>query len=169
MKGYIYIFSNPSYKGCLKIGKARNPRLRVKQLSGETGVLRKFRIEAFFKVSDYTVDEQKAHSLLASYREKPNKEFFRLSPEDAILKLSSLFGPPRYIRKHYQANLSDRIKQIERMDEERQKLILRNKEERKLEVEKINDMKHKQRIKIKLLLVSLVVSLLICGWAYMKS
>ena len=97
-RGYVYVMSNRSYKGKVKIGKARNPIIRRKQLSGETGVLRPFRLEAYFKSDDYTADEQLAHLTLAQYRTKPNKEFFTLTPEAAIYELTKLFGPPKWCR-----------------------------------------------------------------------
>lgn len=107
MKGYIYIFSNRAYK-CVKIGKARMPRLRVKQLSGETGVLYPFRIEAYFRSEDYTADEQLAHRTLHQYRRFPNKEFFNISPADAIFALTKLFGAPKYLRPKYKTDLNTR-------------------------------------------------------------
>ena len=104
MKGYIYIASNRAYPGLVKIGKARLPRARAKQLSGATGVLYPFRLQAYFTSSDYTDDEQRAHRLLAQYRVNPRKEFFRLPIPQAIVELTALFGmEPKFSRPKHKA------------------------------------------------------------------
>lgn len=150
MRGYVYVFSNPSYKGCLKIGKARHPKLRVKQLSGETGVLYRFRIEACFKVEDYTVAESQAHMLLDYCRVKPNKEFFKLSIEDAVLKLSSLFGEPKFIRSKYLENLESKIKEIKQDQIQRNQNLMKIKQDRAkmLEENKLTIDRRNLRLKI---------------------
>lgn len=120
MKGFVYIFSNPAYPGQVKIGKAQSPKSRVKQLSGETGVLKPFRIEAYFRSQDYTTDEQLAHLTLAEYRTRPNKEFFAITPEAATFELMKLFGEPKYCRKLVQEQAQQRAQQAAQEQQQRQ-------------------------------------------------
>jgi hypothetical protein len=105
VKGYIYIVSNPAYRGCIKVGKAQNVHMRLKQLSGATGVLYPFKLEACFKSQDYTADERKAHLTLNAFRIRTNKEFYRMPAEQAIYELTKLFGEPKYSRAIHKAKL----------------------------------------------------------------
>jgi hypothetical protein len=94
ISGYIYILSNPSMKGLLKIGLSTRPvQDRVAELDSATGVPMPFKIEAYFISSDPEAHEQKIHSLLAKYRVK-GKEFFELSLLEALRVVESACGRP---------------------------------------------------------------------------
>jgi predicted GIY-YIG superfamily endonuclease len=105
VKGYVYIVSNRAYRNAIKVGKARNINSRLKQLSGATGVLYPFKLEACFRSLDYTADERKAHLALHDFRIRTNKEFYRMPTELAVHELTKLFGPPKYSRASHQAKL----------------------------------------------------------------
>ena len=82
--GSVYVFSNPSMPGLLKVGKSINPEERKKELSSATGVPEPFEEVAVFPSDDPLRDEGRGHKILDKYRYKPNREFFRLDPEECI-------------------------------------------------------------------------------------
>ena len=87
---YVYIMTNESMPGLLKVGKAKNPEHRVAVLSGSTSAAMPFKIEKTIYVGDRAFEvEQAAHRILSKYRFNPNREFFKVSPKvalDAIYK-----------------------------------------------------------------------------------
>ena len=88
----MYILSNPSYPGLLKIGcTTRLVEQRVAELNSATGVPSPFTIKATFQVSDPRTVETKIHAELAKYRLN-NKEFFRLSVPKAVEIVADLCG-----------------------------------------------------------------------------
>src|SRR5258706_10133570 len=93
MSECIYILENPSFDGVVKIGRtARDVAERVKELSSHTGVPTEFTVFRKFAVEDSTVAERKIHERLAEYRVSENREFFRLSAEEAALVLEEMLG-----------------------------------------------------------------------------
>jgi hypothetical protein len=94
VNGYIYILSNPSMKGLLKIGLSTRPvQERVAELSSATGVPTPFNIEAYFISSDPEAHEQKIHAALEQYRVK-GKEFFEVPLLKALQVIESVCGKP---------------------------------------------------------------------------
>lgn len=83
IKGIVYILSNPSMRGLLKIGyTTRTAEERVSELSGQTNMPTAFKVEWVLPViGDPMAVEQRAHTLLA--KKKEGKEFFRTSLEEA--------------------------------------------------------------------------------------
>lgn len=83
VKGHVYIVSNPSMPGLLKIGFTTGTvSKRVSELSGVTSVPTGFRIEWSYPVmGDPRSVEQQAHAHLAHAR--TGKEFFRTSLDEA--------------------------------------------------------------------------------------
>lgn len=68
MLGFIYIMSNPSHSGLLKIGQmSKDPLVRRKELS-TTGVPEEFVIEYQALVSDYRRQEKLIHQKLSKVR-----------------------------------------------------------------------------------------------------
>lgn len=85
MKSVIYILSNPSMEGLLKIGYSTKPlEERVSELSGVTGVPTDFVVEAFFEVDRPEEVEKQVHRALRRHRVREQREFFRLSVAEAI-------------------------------------------------------------------------------------
>jgi hypothetical protein len=163
VKGYVYIISNQAYKGMVKIGKARNPAMRLKQLSGSTGNLYKFRMEAYFGSDDYTLDERKAHDLLRPWRVKSNKEFYSLSSIDAINKLSTLFGPPRFIKQKHITKLGQMQQQEARRQTDAQEAALRTKQRRAAELEEAWARRHQFKVKLRLIITSLIIAIVLAA------
>jgi len=84
ISGYLYILTNPSMPGLVKIGiTTRSISDRVSELDSATGVPGKFTVEAYFESSDPAMHERSVHSSLAAVRIK-GKEFFRVRLDDAI-------------------------------------------------------------------------------------
>ena len=85
MKGWVYVLSNESLDGLVKIGfSTKDPQSRAKELSGDTGVPTPFIVEYEMLVEDPHSCEQRAHDLLDDKRVNQRREFFRCSVNDAI-------------------------------------------------------------------------------------
>lgn len=85
--GYLYILTNSSIPGQVKIGKTiRHPEDRKKELSSETGVPTPFKLKYYIPFKDCHKAERKIHLFLEKEgkRVSKNKEFFRIELQDAI-------------------------------------------------------------------------------------
>ena len=93
-QGFIYILSNPSMPGVLKIGYTSGTvEKRAAELSAPSGVPQAYTIEKTFAV--YTSPrsvEKKVHRVLDACRVSRSREFFRLSLEDAIGRIQGVFA-----------------------------------------------------------------------------
>src|SRR5438445_98745 len=93
MSEFIYILENPSFPEVVKIGKTeREVAERARELSSATGVPTEFTVFRQYAVEDATIAERQAHERLAEYRVSENREFFRLSADDAALILEEMLG-----------------------------------------------------------------------------
>lgn len=93
--GFVYILSNPSMPGQVKIGKTtRDPGTRVAELSSATGVPTEFNLEYYEAFDDCHTAERLIHQQLteAGYRVSGRREFFRMSVEAAIEAVDLLPG-----------------------------------------------------------------------------
>ena len=92
IRGHLYILSNPTMPGLLKIGLTTRPVIeRAAELGAATGVAGAFRVEAYFESSDLEADEKAAHKRLARNRVR-GKEFFKVSLDEAIDVLRGVTG-----------------------------------------------------------------------------
>ena len=83
MNGYIYILSNPSMPGILKIGKTeRCPEERISELSSVTGIPTEFVLEYKVHVPDCDIAEKKVHEFLRTFRVSNNREFFKIGVDE---------------------------------------------------------------------------------------
>ena len=81
---WVYILSNTSQPGLLKIGYTKNtPEERAKQISNATGVALPYKVEWAFHCYDGFGLEQEVHHKLNNYRVNNNREFFQISLEEA--------------------------------------------------------------------------------------
>ena len=84
-KGYVYILSNDSLNGLLKIGSTTfGAEKRAKQLSYTTALPTPFIVEYEIYVRHYVEFEKAIHRKLDSYRVNPKREFFAVSIDKAI-------------------------------------------------------------------------------------
>lgn len=90
--GYVYILSNPSMPGLLKIGRSQHGgSARARQMhTTATPTPFKLEFEVFTEYMEWL--ESSVHKALSEYRETPGREFFRLSADDAILSVMMHFA-----------------------------------------------------------------------------
>lgn len=83
-KGYVYILTNPSLKGKVKIGMTqKSVAERVKQLNSATGVPTPFNVYHFVESNDCKKLEGDVHKMLSKSRTNSRREFFDMSPKKA--------------------------------------------------------------------------------------
>lgn len=87
--GYIYILTNPTITGLVKIGFTRGKvEKRAKEISVGTGIPAPYEIEHFRLTEDVELVEQAVHAKLACFRANDNREFFNVSISEAIKAIS---------------------------------------------------------------------------------
>lgn len=83
---YLYILSRRDENDLLKIGMTtRNVQKRVNEINSATGVVFPFSVRRVFKVRDSAYVEKEIHSLLAEYRIRSDREFFKVEYSKACL------------------------------------------------------------------------------------
>ncbi|WP_315922914.1 GIY-YIG nuclease family protein [Mesorhizobium sp. SP-1A] len=83
-EGYVYILSNPTMPGIVKIGKTvRTPEARLKELNSATGVAMPFKLETVVETKNPSLTERIIHEHLSSRRINQRREFFEVSVKDA--------------------------------------------------------------------------------------
>jgi hypothetical protein len=99
ISGYIYILSNAAMPGLVKIGfTGRTVAERVAELGAHTGVAIPYVVEAAFPVVEPAVCERLIHSSLSSCRLREGREFFRISPAEAIIVIRRILGIPEIVQ-----------------------------------------------------------------------
>jgi len=93
-KGSVYILSNPSLPGMVKIGMTsrKDASIRVEELNRATGIPTKFKIEYTHPSPDPYLLEQQLHEYFKRQRVNSRREFFTVTPlkvKKAIAKLES--------------------------------------------------------------------------------
>jgi len=85
-KEIIYIMSNPTYPGLLKIGyTGKEIEIRRKDLSKATGVPTPFKVEFIYKLYSRGGEmERELHKYLKEFRTSNQREFFDISLKEAI-------------------------------------------------------------------------------------
>ena len=88
---WVYILSNPTLPGYLKIGYTKNtPEQRAKQISNATGVALPYKVEWAFHCFNGEQLEGEVHRYLSSYRVNDHREFFQIPLEEAQKAISTL-------------------------------------------------------------------------------
>lgn len=91
--GVVYVLSNPCMPGIVKIGQTtRKIEERLRELSIATGVPQPFVREALFSSTYPNKDEQNIHDRLSVARVSDNREFFRLTPPEAVDAIKNILG-----------------------------------------------------------------------------
>lgn len=82
---FIFVLSNESHPGLLKIGFTEKPLLkRVKELSASNYKHVPYILEASFFSENKILDEAEVYNLLEKYKSKKGKELFKLSVKEAV-------------------------------------------------------------------------------------
>lgn len=91
--GWLYVISSPSLPGMVKVGCTRqlNPVMRVKQLS-TSSLPYAFRTHGFVFSDDCFELESAMHHYFDDRRVAPDREFFNITPKEAIDVLENKFG-----------------------------------------------------------------------------
>lgn len=89
----VYVFSNPTMPGIVKIGRTRlSVDVRARQLFN-TSVALPFSIDGFVNVDNAHHVEQEVFRRLNFCRVNPRREFFRITPEAALATISNVDAP----------------------------------------------------------------------------
>lgn len=98
---YIYILTNDSMPGLVKIGFTKNkPSERVKQINAATGVPEDFVVQYQYPCFNAHDLEQEIHRYLESEvgnRKNKNKEFFNMTVEQAISVIERIGEPYKMV------------------------------------------------------------------------
>ena len=101
MIGFIYVMSNPAHPGLVKIGRtSKDPEQRRRDLS-TTGVLEDFFLEYRALTEDYDEIELEVHRQLVGSKYREDREFFKISPSEAISKIRKVAGERIESEKNY--------------------------------------------------------------------
>lgn len=92
MAGFVYIMSNPSIMGRIKIGQSsKDPKAsRLRELSSDTSTPEPFHLEYYCYVEEYEKLERMVHRELDPVRPNKNREFFQISPAKAVEVIKKL-------------------------------------------------------------------------------
>ena len=134
--GYIYVFTNPSFKEYVKIGYATDVKKRLNELNSSPAVPLAFRIYATYEV-DSELSDKKLHSILDKLNpalrsmdeidgKKRVREFYAMPPEDVyeILEAIAEINGFKHRLKKWRATVA------EQQDEEIAQKIRENHRER---------------------------------------
>ncbi len=81
---WVYVLSNPTQPGLLKIGYTKKPpEERAKQISSATGVALPYKVEWAYQCFNGEMVEREVHHKLKAQRVNNSKEFFQISLEEA--------------------------------------------------------------------------------------
>ena len=95
--GYIYILSNVSLNGLVKIGSTVfHAAARAKQLSSTTAIPTPFVVAYEAYVNHYQKFEKELHHRLSKYRVNPKREFFKISVESVVKMIIDMMDMPLY-------------------------------------------------------------------------
>lgn len=82
--GSVYCLSNPSMPGLLKFGRTGDTCSERAISLFTTGVPDPFKIEKYTEIDDIVTLEKNIHTILANYRNRTDREFFRINLDDAF-------------------------------------------------------------------------------------
>jgi ribosomal protein S27E len=105
--GFVYILSNESMPGLIKIGMTENDVFqRAAELSKSTGVPEPYTVEAYAACQDPRQSESALHALFEKKR-KPSREFFEIQLGDALRALREVAGrSPDFLSERAKTHLT---------------------------------------------------------------
>lgn len=112
-KGFVYILTNRSIPGLVKIGSTnKSPQVRAQELS-TTGVPSPFVVYASFEIEgNLSRAENSIHEHLEKFRHSSNREFFKIDPERAKNILSKFFNKKTTDEEHFENWKSQKEKDL---------------------------------------------------------
>lgn len=86
--GYVYILTNPTHPGLLKIGYTSDlVDARAASLSSSTGVLDDFQVEYWCLTLSANEVERLVHEVFEEFRVNKRREFFQVDLDAAIAEI----------------------------------------------------------------------------------
>jgi hypothetical protein len=82
--GFVYIISNPSMPGLIKVGFTKNQLSQRLTELWSSGVSEPFILEAFVETDEPNKLEKQSHKVLSEYRYNDKREFFKISVNEAL-------------------------------------------------------------------------------------
>jgi len=129
MKGWVYVITNPSISGT-KVGfSTKDPELRARELSS-TGVPYPYVVEYDVLVEHPKKYEQAIHRRLKDEGQGEAKEWFKCTPEEAVVAIKTVIGDDKIIIESYRR--VERAKAEELQRQQLQEKELREKQEEEL-------------------------------------
>lgn len=108
-EGFVYILSNPAFPNLVKIGfSKRDVEGRVKELNSSTSLPLPFQIEAIFLSENPEFDENDIHNEFQEFRVNQQREFFKLSIEEATDRVTKFLDQNPYFISKYLYNLFEK-------------------------------------------------------------
>ena len=96
-KGFVYVLSNPSMPGLVKIGfTVKVPTERALELS-TTGVPMPYEVEFYCLVEDPAALEARVHEALSPKRQSSAREFFRVDSSEAVRTITGIAASPEHV------------------------------------------------------------------------
>jgi hypothetical protein len=89
--GYVYVLSNPSMPGLVKVGRSISGGHSRSKTFYQTGVATPFLLEFEIYAEDHEHLETMTHEALKACRVNPNREFFKIDKDFAIKALISTY------------------------------------------------------------------------------
>jgi hypothetical protein len=84
VRDFVYIMTNPSMPGMVKIGMTKcSPEVRAVQLSQTSGIPTPFSVFSEFRTFEAETVEKEVHLALEGTRVNSSREFFNVTPEEA--------------------------------------------------------------------------------------
>ena len=80
--GFVYVLTNTSMPGIVKIGLTKNIKDRISNLSSRTAVPTPFELYRAIEVKDMFEVEKQLHNYFRKQRKNMQREFFSISPEE---------------------------------------------------------------------------------------
>ena len=84
MPEIVYLLTNPTMPGLVKIGRTTDLETRLRSLSTHSGVPVPFECFYACEVTHSTKVEKALHDAFGDHRINPKREFFRLNPDRAV-------------------------------------------------------------------------------------
>ncbi len=85
--GIVYVLTNASIQGLVKIGQTTNLEARLASLNRHSGVALPFECHFAAYVEDRKKLEATLHRIFAPHRKSENREFFEMAPERVVLAI----------------------------------------------------------------------------------
>jgi hypothetical protein len=102
--GYVYVLSNESMPGVVKVGRSIHGGIHRSQALYGTGVPSPYVLEFEIFTKDHEWLESQAHMSLRFSRVNPDREFFRCSPDDAIEEILAIYSERLFSNKAAHGN-----------------------------------------------------------------